>query len=322
MNTQPITRSKSSYKVRNWKDYNASLCKRGSLSLWLDKSLFWKWKRLINKRKEVGEVTYPVEIIQCCLLVKFNYGLRFRQCTGFLRSLFELVGNPGLPVPDYSTLCRRQSALPVGIGQRLMEGENLFVGIDSTGLKVYGEGEWKVRKHGWNKHRTWRKLHIGIDLETQEILSVELTGNDEDDAPVGRRMLEGQTGRIGKFAGDGAYDAFGFREILDRKTEQTIPPTKNAVVRKAKKGKPLPGYLKQRNEAVEYINKHGLKAWKQEKGYHKRSLNETVMYRFKTIFGDKLDARLIKNQQVEAKLKCQILNRFTGIGMPGSYKVA
>lgn len=277
---------------------------------------------MINKRKEVGEVTYPAEVIQCCLLVKLNYGLRLRQCTGFLRSLFLLTGIPDLPIPDYSTLCRRQAVLPVEIGQRLREGENLFARIDSTGLKVYGEGEWKVRKHGWNKRRTWRKLHIGIDLDTQEILAVELAGNGEDDAPVGRRMLEGQTGRTGKFAGDGAYDAFGFREVLGEKTEQVVPPPKNAIVRKGKEGKPLPGYLKQRNEAVEYINRHGSKQWKAKHGYHKRSLNETVMYRFKTIFGDKLDARLIESQLVEAKLKCLTLNRFTGIAMPDSYKVA
>ncbi|GHV49654.1 hypothetical protein FACS1894181_09120 [Bacteroidia bacterium] len=154
MDSQSITRSKDKYKIRNWKDYNAGLCKRGSLSLWLDKPVLWKWKRLINKRKEAGEVTYPAEVIQCCLLVK----LKLRQCTGFLRSLFLLTGIPDLPIPDYSTLCRRQAALPVEIGQRLREGENLFVGIDFTGLKVYGEGEWKVRKHGWNKRRTWRKL--------------------------------------------------------------------------------------------------------------------------------------------------------------------
>ncbi len=77
----------------------------------------------------------------------------------------------------------------MAIGQRLSQGEKLVIGIDSTGLKVFGEGKWKVRKHGCGKRRTWHKLHICIDLESQEILSVELTGNDQDDASVGKTML-------------------------------------------------------------------------------------------------------------------------------------
>jgi hypothetical protein len=71
-------------------------------------------------------------------------------------------------------------------------GENLTVGIDSTELKVYGEGEWKVRKHGSSKRSKWRKLYICIDFDTQKILSVELTGNREDDAAVGKRMSGGK----------------------------------------------------------------------------------------------------------------------------------
>ena len=110
-----------------------------------------------------------------------------------------------------------------------------IVGIDSTGLKVYGEGEWKVRKHGYSKHRTWRKLHICIDLDNQEILEVELTGNEEDDANVATRMMKTRTGRIKVFKGDGAYDKFGFRETLGQDIVQVIPPPKNAVIQKSKK---------------------------------------------------------------------------------------
>ena len=227
-----------------------------------------------------------------------------------------------LPVPDYTTLCRRQHLLPVEIGNRLSSGENLSVDIDSTGLKVYGEVEWKVRKHGVSKRRTWRKLHICIDLVTQEILSVELTGNNEDDASVGKSMLEGKTSRVSRFSGDGAYDDFVFREILGTSISRIIPPPKNAVIKKGTKNKPLPDYLKQRNDAVEAINKHGSKQWKEENGYHRRSLNEVVMFRYKTIFEGSLSARKIENQITEAKLKCFILNKFTRIGMPDSYQIS
>lgn len=235
--------------------------------------------------------------------------------------MFLLLGMTGLPVPDFSTLCRRQKGLSVIVGDRLKRGENLVVGIDSTGLKVYGEGEWKVRKYGWSKHRTWRKLHISIDIDTQEILSAELTTNSEDDAGVGKQILEGNTKNISTFHGDGAYDDIEFREFLGE-ISPIIPPPKNAVVRKPKKNDPLPLHIVKRNEAVEYIQKHGLKEWKMANGYHKRSLNETVMFRFKSIFGGELGARTMENQKVEILLKCLILNKFTGIGMPISYKVA
>jgi hypothetical protein len=117
-------------------------------------------------------------------------------------------------------------------------------------LKVYGEGEWKVRKHGFSKRRTWRKLHVCIDLDTQEILSVAFTSNEENDATVGSKMPEGKTGNILRFHGDGAYDKFGFREVLGCGIEQIIPPPNNAVIQKAKGKKPLPDYLIQRNGAV------------------------------------------------------------------------
>jgi hypothetical protein len=203
MSTQSINPAKSKYKVRNWKEYNNNLCKRGSLTLFIDSEVLTQWKLLTGKKKEVGEQTYPDSIIGCCLLVRFNYGLPYRQSRDFLRSLLQLMGKEELPVPDYTTLCRRQGILPPEIGNRLDKGENLIIGIDSTGLKVYGEGEWKVRKHGWSKHRTWRKLHICVDLITQEILSVELTGNDQDDASIGTRMLKGQSHRLKSFKGDG-----------------------------------------------------------------------------------------------------------------------
>jgi len=322
MSTLPINPVKDRYKVRNWKEYNNSLCKRGSLTLFIDLSVLDEWIDLTDRKKIVGSPTYSDSIIRCCLLVKLNYGLRLRQSTGFLRSLFLLMGKEELPIPDYTTLCRRQGDLPVEISTRLERGENLVVGIDSTGLKVCGEGEWKVRKHGWSKRRTWRKLHIFMDLDNQQILSVELTGNDEDDACAGSRMLKGKTEGIAVFHGDGAYDKFAFRQVLGAGIKQVIPPPENAVIQKSKKGKPLPEHLVQRNQAVEYIQNHGRKQWKTAHGYHKRSLNEVVMFRYKTIFGENMEARKIENQITEVRLKCLLLNKFTATGMPDSYKTA
>jgi len=203
----------------------------------------------------------------------------------------------------------------------LAKEENIEIAIGSTGLKVNGEGEWNVRKHGISKRRAWRKLHIGLDVNTQEVIAVELTSNGIDDASTAAEMLDGKAGRLKRFRGDGAYDDFDFRKILGADVQQIIPPPKNAVMQKGTKKKPLPPYLVKRNEAVQFINEHGSKEWKIQNACHQRSLNEVVMFCYKTIFGGEMNARKMDNQCAEAKLKCAILNKYTQIGMSVSYKV-
>jgi hypothetical protein len=108
---------------------------------------------------------------------------------------------------------------------------------------------------------------------------------------------------------------------LGKDVEQVIPPPKSAVIQKGKRGSPLPDYLIQRNEAVEHINLRGSKSWKQAHGYHRRSLNEALMFRYQTVFGSVLNARIMENQKTEVDLKCSIPNKFAGTGMPDSCKV-
>jgi hypothetical protein len=317
------SRSKNKYKVGNWSEYNKSLCNRGSVTLFLDADVLNEWKKVDPKKKVVGEKVYPDSIILCCQLLKNQFHLRLRQAQGFIISIFSLMPKlQNISVPDYTTVCRRQGGLPVEVSKRLENGENLHIGIDSTGLKVYGEGEWKVRKHGWSKHRTWMKMHICIDLDNQEILAVELTGNDEADAAEAKNMLDGKTGNIDSFSGDGAYDDFCFRELLGNDVEQIIPPPKNAVPHPETENDLSSGHLKQRNDAVNSINATSREEWKESSGYHRRSLNEVVMYRYKTIFGEKLSARKLANQKAEVRINCKMLNVYCDLGMPASYKVA
>lgn len=97
-----------------------------------------------------------------------------------MESLFALMGID-LPVPDHSTLSRRMGKVEVEMPAAPSEGA-IHVVVDSTGVKVYGEGEWKVRQHGVDKRRTWRKLHVGVNEATGEILSaVASTNNLSDD---------------------------------------------------------------------------------------------------------------------------------------------
>lgn len=208
------------------------------------------------------------------------------------------------------------------MSKALSSGKKVDLALDSTGLKVFGEGEWKVRKHGASKRRTWRKLHIGIDVATQEIVCVALTTNAEDDATVAARILKDKTNHLNSFRGDGAYDDFKLRELLGAGVPQIIPPPKDAVVHPGSKRKPVPAYLQQRNEAVTFINNHDPKAWKIKEGYHRRSLNEVAMFRYKTTFSHQLKARNIEQQKTEVVLKCRILNTFRQQGLPLASKVA
>lgn len=315
------TPGKDKYKVKNWKAYNQSLVQRGRLTIWLEDSVLRSWRDTDKTRKVVGEHLYANCVIQCCLLLGQVYHQPLRQATGFVSSVLTMLGCAGYAIPDYSTLSRRQTCLPVEVSKALSGTQKLDLALDSTGLKVYGEGEWKVRKHGASKRRTWRKLHIGIDVTTQEIVCVELTTNSEDDAAVAGKLLQGKTEKLKSFSGDGAYDDFKLRRTLGNQVHQIIPPSKDAVVHPGTKKKPVPDYLQQRNQAIRLSQEQDRKAWKIQVGYHRRSLNEVAMFRYKIAFSAQMKARKMENQKTEVNLKCKILNRYRQQGMPLTSKV-
>ncbi len=200
--------------------------------------------------------------------------------------------------------------------------QSLNIVMDSTGLKVYGEGEWKVRQHGVSKRRTWRKLHVGANPEDGEIQAVLLTENSVSDDDAVEALLEQIEQQVAKFAADGAYDkrkVYNGLNAHSPKADILIPPRKNARI--WKHGNTKAQRLK-RDENLRSIRKHGRKEWKKKSGYHIRSLAETTMFRLKTIFGNELSARLLETQTTQAVVRCAALNRMTHLGMPQSYKVA
>lgn len=249
--------------------------------------------------------------------VKAVYRLAGRQCQGFLESIFELMGID-LPVPDHSTLSRRLGQLSMELPVLPKAGARHVV-VDSTGVKVYGEGEWKPRQHGVSKRRSWRKLHLGVDEATGEILAAVATTNDFHDAEVLSDVLEAIDEPIEQVSTDGAYDhRHGYDEIAAKGAKAVMPPRKDAVIWQHgnRKEKPLP-----RDENLRSIRKHGRKRWKRKSGYHRRSIAETTMFRFKTIFGGNLSARKFDNQAVELFIKCAALNRMIQTAKPHSYEV-
>jgi hypothetical protein len=203
MQKQPTIPVKDSYKIQNWKGYNHSLVERGRIDIWLEDSVLRAWPAIDGSKIVVGEPLYAACVIQCCLLLGMVYHQPLRQTTGFVASLLALLGHGDFAIPDYSTLCRRQSCLSVEVSRALAGTKKLDIAIDSTGLKVYGEGEWKVRKHGVSKRRTWRKLSIGIDVHTQQIVAAALTSNAADDAVTGCSLLKDKVDKLNSVRGMG-----------------------------------------------------------------------------------------------------------------------
>jgi hypothetical protein len=249
--------------------------------------------------------------------LKAIYHLAGRQCQGFVESIFELMGID-LPVPDHSTMSRRLGHLSIQM-PIVPKGGARHVVVDATGIKVYGEGEWKTRQHGISKRRTWRKLHLGIDEATGEILAVVVTTNDYHDGQLLPDWLEQIDDPLAQVSGDGAYDQRQCYDAIEqRQAIATIPPRRNAKIWQHGniKAKRL-----NRDQNLRRIRQVGRKRWKQESGYHRRSLAETTMFRFKSIFGERLSSRDFDNQAVEVFIKCAALNRMIQIAKPESYPV-
>lgn len=305
--------SKDKYKVSNWKAYNDGLKSRGSLFLWVQSEIADQWKHK-GQTQRGAQKEYSDVAIELCLTIRKVYKLPFRQTEGFILSFFKHAGFH-LPIPDYTTMNRRSNGLNVSLSAS-GNGRITDLVVDSTGLKVYGEGEWKVRKYGAGKHRTWMKLHIAAEATSQQIEAVTLTPNSVDDATEVKPLLGQIKTPVRSFTGDGAYDKVKVRKVLySKKVKQIIPPQHNAVI--DKKGRT---YLRYRDKAVIAINDTGKKKWQNKNKYHQRSKAETVMFRYKTIIGDSLSARTFKHQITEVRIGCKILNLMLQTAKPTSYK--
>lgn len=312
-------KSKPKYRIRNWAAYNASLVQRGSITFWISEDVINAWEAQSDgPRKRGGQKLYSDMAIECMLTIRAVFHLPLRAMEGFVRSLFELM-DLNLPVPDYSTVCKRAKHLTVSLPPTASGGP-IHVVVDSTGLKIFGEGEWKVRKHGYSKRRTWRKLHLGVDSATHEIQAVVLTEASVDDAEVASDLLDQTSEPIEQFSADGAYDKRKVYNACEKRKipNIAIPPRRDARIWQHGNcaAAPLP-----RDENLRQIRKMGRRRWKQVSGYHQRSLAETAVFRFKTVFGDHLQSRALPQQVTEAAIKCAALNRMTQLGMPDSYRV-
>lgn len=302
------------YRTTNWAPYNAALKARGSLTMWLDREMQWL---ATPSGKRGRSPTFSDAAIEFCLSIKCLFGQPLRQALGMVQSLLKLA-QLDWPVPDFSTLCRRQKTLQVQLRYR-PSTQPLNLLVDSTGIKFLGEGEWKRKKHGAEYRRAWRKVHLGVDAQTLEIRAIEVTSDAIGDAPMLPELLAQIPANepIASVSADGAYDTRGCLDAIAlRGAQALIPPRKNASIWK----RSSPGSAS-RNEAVRSCKRFGWRIWKVWSGYHRRSLVETTMHCFKRL-GERVTARTFERQVVELHIRVALLNRFSQLGRPQTVPVA
>jgi hypothetical protein len=282
--------------------------------VWFDEHAIAAWRNTERAAGPGTPRTYSDLAIECALVFKSVYPLSLRAAQGFLSSVVELM-RLTLPVPDYSTVSRRQGALQVPVSALPPSGPRHVV-IDATGLKVDGAGEWHVWKHRVGLRRTWRKLHLGIDESTKEIVAVELTESRVHDSQPLPALMEQIADPLSQVSGDGAYDTRAcYEAVLQCGATPVFVPRCTAQSYPLKY---LTGWRAARNDILQQIAVHGRSAWRVLSGYTRQSIAENRMFRFKRLFGGRLWARSLATQRTEAAVKCAVLNRMTQLGMPAT----
>lgn len=299
----------------NWNKYNKNLCRRGSLTIFIDENILEWWYSSESAGSGRPRI-YSDKAIEVCIQLRALLKLPLRQTQGLVESLLTLA-KLDIKAPCYTQMSRRTSNLKA-FTVEIERGSDLSIAIDSTGLKVCGEGEWKVRQHGPSKRRTWRKVHLVVDVATQQIIAQKLTANNVTDGQVWNEMAPQFQDKVKTVYADGAFDQTGCYEITRKiGANLVVPPQKNA---RMQKGLINPAKLP-RDNAIARIRALGndedaRKQWKVENNYHQRSLAETAMFRLKRTFGSALQSRKFENQKAEIAIKVELLNKMASMGLP------
>jgi transposase len=304
---------RAKYRITNWREYDAALVRRGSLTVWITEEAIAAWQAPATGKRG-GQPIYSAIAIETSLALRLVFHQPLRQTEGLLRSIADVL-KIDIAIPDHTTLSRRGGGLAI-LPTRIARSETLHLLVDSTGLKIYGEGEWLDQKHGIRSRRRWRKLHLGVDADTHEIVAVELTPDDVGDVAELATLLDQIDADIASMTADGAYDGQVVYDAVAKrhpKAAVIVPPRITAVAGETT--------ASQRDAHLATIGERGRMSWQRSSGYNRRSLVETAMFRYKTVIGRRLHARTLPNQRTEAKLGCNVLNRMTGLGMPVSTRI-
>lgn len=306
--------TKTRYRVTDWAAYNESLRRRGDLTIWITDESLGQWSAPVRTTRG-GQPKYSNMVITMCLTLGVVYKLPLRQTQGLMRGIARIMGLE-VPVPDFSTLSRRGQEISLSTKARAKRTEPVQLVVDSTGLKIFGEGEWLYNKHKTRpKCKSWRKLHLGLDLLSGEIICADLTTDSVGDPTALPVLLDQINEPVTRFIVDGAYDGTPTSDLLKARSGDTvkiiIPPPKNAICSPQSTHNPS-----SRDQHIAKIQTHGRLAWQVSSGYNQRSREETLMGRWKAVMGHKLKARRFKNQKTEVRIGAQVLNKMTELGRP------
>jgi hypothetical protein len=308
---------KQRHRVTNWAEYDAALRQRGSLTVWFSDEAIAAW-RAEPRTTRGGQPHYSALAIRTALTLRAVFRLALRQTEGLIGSILQLLGLD-LAVPDHSTLSRRAETLEVPKPSP-SSGGPVHLLVDSTGLRLCGPGEWLLEKHGTQRRRAWRKLHIGVDADMGQILASELTTSDVDDGSQVGPLLDQITGPLASFVGDGAYDQSGTYSTVTQRhpeAEVIVPPRSTAVL-----SDDMEIAATQRDRHLQSIAEHGRMGWQKRSGYTRRALVETSISRLKRVIGDALRSRTDRHRATEIAIAVQTLNRMLELGRPTSVRVA
>ena len=219
---------------RNWSKYNDSLVNRGSLTLFISKDFAKDWYVRSDEnspKKRGGQAKYTETAITSLLSLRFVFKLPLRAIEGLAKSLVSMIGLD-INVPDYSTLSIRLRDMKIKLPLFCKDsGGGYVASIDSTGVKIHGQGEWNRKKHSQKDRREWVKIHLIIDNDTMQILGVEATADDVHDCEIFDKLIDRLPDKINKVIGDGAYDTLGaYKKSLDNGIELLALPRDNGVI--------------------------------------------------------------------------------------------
>jgi hypothetical protein len=265
-----------------------------------------------------GQPHYSTLAITTALMMRMVFGLALRQTEGLIGSVIELLGLD-LAVPDYSTLSRRAKTLAVPPVRR-PGSRPLHLLVDSTGLKLGGAGEWLVERHGTSRRRSWRKLHVGVDADSGEIVAIAVTRKDIEDAAMADALLDQIAEPIASFTADGAYDQDQVSQaVAERHPDAAVivPPRAGAVASASAETVPT-----QRDDHLRMIIQRGRMAWQKASGYNLRAKVEASIGRYKRVIGDALRSRTDQTEATEVAIAAAALNRMLGLGRPNYVRIA
>src|SRR4051794_5913418 len=313
--------------AEDWRDYDESLRRRGSLTVWFSDEAVEAWEAE-RRTSRGGQPAYSDLAILTALTFKAVFRLAYRQTEGLIGSVIGLLGLD-LAVPDHTTLCRRAETLegprPKPPGDGADSGARRDTGpmhllVDSTGLKLIGAGEWLVEKHGTKRRRSWRKMHLGVDARTGWIVAATLTDRDEDDAAQVGPLLDQVADPVASVTADGAYDQESvYADVAERHPEAAIivPPRSTAVPSQTAETAPT-----QRDRHLQLIAEKGRMGWQKATGYNARARAEAAISRYKRVIGDGLHARTDRRRVTEVNVGVHALNRMLELGRPESVRIA